>query len=97
MLLFDILRSPEKKAYFRKCWDLQNDTGFRNWIMREYHNKGWVKIEDSDGAQRGDILYYIGEYGGNVGFFSEVIFTLFRLYYADDRGFIPYVNWGSNN
>lgn len=27
-------------------------------------------------------------------FFSEVIFTLLRLYFAHERGFTPYVKWG---
>lgn len=29
--------------------------------------------------------------------FCEVIFTLFRLYFVYDRGFVPYVEWGSEH
>lgn len=96
MLLFDILKSPERKAYFKRCWDLQNDEGFRKWVMNEYHGKGWIKIEHFGDLYPNKVIYFVPEYGCQVGFFAEFLFTLIRLSYASERGFVPYVEWGSD-
>ena len=64
--------------------------------MVEYENGPLdIQIREKEG-KAGNILYIIHEQGHNYGFFSEMIATLNLLIYADDRGLIPYIYWGSD-
>ena len=52
-----------------------------------------IKIYEAGDGKDGALYYRIPEYGDQVGFFCEVIFTLLRMKFADERGFIPYIDW----
>lgn len=74
----------------------RNDSKYRDMVINGYNNSDYVKIEHNGDMQFGRIVYEISEYGRNVGFFAEVLYLLIELYYADERGFLPYVSWGGN-
>jgi hypothetical protein len=44
----------------------------------------------------GMTIYLADEKGSGMGFFAELGVTLIKLYFADERGFVPYVSWGKD-
>lgn len=97
MGLTDWLKKSELLVFWNRCRIYRKDPEFRKWVIKDYFDPQWVKIYRQGNEHEGQTIYNIDEYGLNVGFFSEVIFTLFRLYYADSRGFTPYVYWGKEH
>ena len=97
MRIIEWLRKSEKLMFWNQCRNLSRNQEFRDFVLKEYHSSKWLKIQNYGNEHHGKIVYSIGEFGGAVGFFSELIFTLFRLYFAYDRGFVPYVEWGSEH
>lgn len=97
MQLMEWLKKNEKLVFWNRCRLHCNEPEFRKWVIDDYYDPDLVRINTYGDEYRGQMIYHIGEYACEVGFFSEVIFTLFRLFYADDRGMIPYVNWGKGH
>lgn len=95
--MFNWLRKIKKIELWHRCWELHNNQEFRDFVLKEYPSSKWLKVNTFGDEHKGEIIYFINEYGESVGFFSEVIFTLFRLYFAYERGFVPYVEWGVNH
>jgi len=69
---------------------------FKKLVLEGYHNPDFLEIISRGDDYRGQVVYHIGAYGCSVGFFAEFLFLLIRLYYAEDRGFTPYVCWGDD-
>lgn len=97
MKITEWLKKSEKFMFWNRCFNLSRDQEFRNLVLNEYPSSKWLKVNNYGSQYHGEMVYLIKEFGGEVGFFSEVIFTLFRLYFAYDRGLVPYVEWGSEH
>lgn len=88
------MKQMELLRYFYRCLTYCTDTQYRKFVMQGYRNPDVLEIEKRGNDYRGAIVYDIEEFGHSVGFFAEFLYVLIRLYFADERGFIPYVNWG---
>lgn len=78
-----------------QCWTHRKEKDFKKLVLEGDQSPDIFEIHRYGQEYRGRIIYYIGEYGCSVGFFAEFLFTLIRLYFAAERGLIPYVYWGS--
>ena len=83
--------------FYNRCRLLRKNKDVADFIMGSYKTSMWLKNVFNKDGKSGYICYYIDEYGKQVGFFSEVIFTLFRLYFADQRGLVPLIEWGKRH
>ncbi len=81
---------------FNRCRIHRNEEDFRKMILEGYHNPDFLTLHSFGDEYHGKIVYHIEEFGRSVGFFSEFLFALMQLYFAEDRGFIPYIHWGNN-
>lgn len=97
MKIMEWLNKSEEFMFWNRCFNLRRDPEFRNLVLNEYHSSKWLRVDNYGDQYHGEMVYLIKEFGGEVGFFSEVIFTLFRLFFADDRGLVPYVEWGADH
>lgn len=80
-------------AYLQKCRMHRKEEDFRRFVIEGYQNPNVLEICKYGDEYRGQIIYHIGAFGHAVGFFAEFLYTLIRLYFAEDRGFTPFVNW----
>lgn len=94
MKIIEWLKQNEKLVYFNRCRIYRNKSDFRHMVLEGYHSPDFLEIRSCGDEYRGQIVYHIGAFGRSVGFFAEFLFTLIRLYFAEDRGFSPYVYWG---
>lgn len=96
MNLMDLLRKSEKLVYWNRCRIHRNDPKFRRMVLEGYQNPDFLEIETLGREYEGKTIYLIEERGAGVGFFAEFGVTLIHLYFAYERGFVPYVRWGEN-
>lgn len=94
--IMDYLRKSEKLVFWNRCRLHRNKADFRRWVVEGYQNPDFIEVHTFGDEYRGKVIYYAGEQGNRMGFFAELGVTLIRLYYADERGFTPYVYWGEN-
>lgn len=94
MSLMDILRKSEKLVYWNRCRIHQNDAEFRRMVLEGYQNADYLRLCTYGTEYEGQTIYLADERGAGVGFFAEFGVTLIKLYFADERGFTPYVTWG---
>lgn len=92
--ILNYLRKWEKLVYFNRCWIHRNDADFRQMVLEGYQNPDFLKLQTMGDAYEGKTIYLIREQGNGMGFFAEVGVVLIKLYFAYERGFIPYVEWG---
>lgn len=92
----DKIKKAGMPEFFHQCRIHRGEEEFRQLVLEGYHNPDYLKIESRGNEYPGQIVYQIGAFGCSVGFFAEFLYTLIRLYFAADRGFTPYVNWGSD-
>lgn len=90
------LRSYKKLVYYNRCRLYYKDETFRKIVLGEYPNANLWHIQRKGTKNEEQVVYSIREFGGSVGFFGEFIFLLIELYFASERGLIPYVEWGKN-
>ncbi len=83
-------------ALFQKCRLFRKEKDFRDWVLKGYRNPNYLELKSYGQEYQGRIVYHIKEYGCSVGFFAEFLYSLIRLYFATDRGLVPYVDWGDN-
>lgn len=88
--------TKEMKAFWHQCRVRRGEEEFRHLIMKGYHNPDFLELHRCGNEYRGQIVYHIGAFGCSVGFFAEFLYALIRLYFAADRGFVPYVYWGND-
>lgn len=81
---------------FYECVARRNDADFRKFVTTGYNNPNVLEICNYGNSCRGNIVYDIEAFGHSVGFFAEFLYVLIRLYFSDERGFVPYVNWGQD-
>lgn len=78
----------------KQCWRYRNEEEFRKLVLEGYQNPNLLELNSYGNEYPEQIIYHIGAFGCSVGFFAEFLYTLIRLYFATDRGLVPYVNWG---
>ncbi|MCR5502499.1 MAG: O-fucosyltransferase family protein [Lachnospiraceae bacterium] len=81
------------KPMVSECWKHKDDEEFRKMVSEGFNNPRYLKVERRGDAYFGKTVYEIGAFGNAVGFFAEFLFTLIKLYFAEEKGFVPYVNW----
>ncbi len=82
--------------YIRKYGTFRNDDEYKDLVLNSYQNPNFFRINSYGEQYQGEIIYNINEYGSAVGFFAEFLYLLIRLYFATQRGFVPYVKWGKD-
>ena len=92
---FKTLQKNEKLVLWNRFRIHRNKTDFRRFVLDGYKNPDYVYMEHRGDEYVGKTIYLADEMGsGLMGFFAELGVTLIKLYYADHRGFVPYVSWG---
>lgn len=86
--------TKEMRDFWRQCRFRRGEKNFRHLVLDGYHNPDFLELCRYGEEYKGKIIYQINAYGRSVGFFAEFLFTLIRLFFASERGFVPYVNWG---
>lgn len=94
MGVMEFLRKSEKLIYWNRCRIHRNKPDFRRMVLEGYHNPDFLELHHLGSEYEGCIVYYAEETGSGVGFFAELGMTLIKLYFADERGLVPYVHWG---
>ena len=96
MGLMDLLRKSEKLVYWNRCRIHRNNPEFRRMLLEGYQNPDFIEMHTYGRDYEGETIYLIEERGAGVGFFAEFGVTLIELYFAYERGFVPYVRWGED-
>lgn len=96
MDLLKLLAKNEKLKFWNRCRIHRNEPAFREHVMDAYQNPEYLHLNTYGDEYKGETIYLVDEQGGGVGFFAELGVTLIKLYFADERGFTPYVYWGKN-
>lgn len=65
-------------------------------VLEGYQNPDFLELHHFGDEYEGKVIYCARATGDGIGFFAELGMTLLKLYFADVRGFVPYVNWGDN-
>lgn len=86
----------EKLKLYNRCRIHGNKPDFVNFVLDGYRNPDFLHLYSYGDEYKGETIYLVDEQGGGVGFFAELGVTLIKLYFADERGFTPYVQWGEN-
>lgn len=63
-------------------------------VLDGYKNADFLELHTYGREYEGMTIYLADEQGSGMGFFAELGVTLIKLYFADERGFVPYVHWG---
>lgn len=96
MGFMDLLRKSEKLVYWNRCRIHRNNPAFRRMLLEGYGNPDFLEMHTYGREYEGKTVYLIEERGAGVGFFAEFGVTLIHLYFAYERGFVPYVRWGKD-
>ena len=96
MKLMDMLKKSEKLVFWNRCRIHRNKADFRKMVLDGYQSPDFLQIHHFGDEHEGCIVYYVDATGDGIGFFAELGMTLIKLYFADERGFIPFVYWGEN-
>lgn len=96
MKLIDLLKKSEKLVFWNRCRIHSNKPDFREMVLEGYHSPDYLKIHHYGDEYEGCTIYHVDATGDGIGFFAELGMTLIKLYFADERGFIPFVYWGEN-
>lgn len=96
MKIIELLRKNEKLVYFNRCRIHRNKPEFRHMVLNGYQNADFLELHTYGREYEGMTIYLADEKGSGMGFFAELGVTLIKLYYADERGFVPYVSWGKD-
>lgn len=94
MSLMDILRKSNSLVLFNRFRIHRNEEGFCHMVLDGYKNADFLELHTYGREYEGMTIYLADEQGSGMGFFAELGVTLIKLYFADERGFVPYVHWG---
>lgn len=89
-------KKSDMLTFFQQCRIHRREEEFRRLVINGYQNPNVLELQSYGDEYRGQITYHIGEYGRSVGFFAEFLYMLIRLYYASERGLVPYIHWGKD-
>ena len=96
MGIWKFLEKNEKLVFWNRCRIHRNKPDFRSLVLEGYKNPDYLEIHTLGDEYEGQTIYLADEQGHGMGFFAELGVTLIKLYFADARGFTPYVRWGKN-
>jgi len=96
MNFIDILRKNKALVFWNRCRIHRKEPEFREHVLNAYQNPEYLHLYSYGNEYKGETIYLVDEQGNGVGFFAELGVTLIKLYFADERGFTPYVCWGEN-
>lgn len=94
MSIMDFLRKSEKLVFWNRCRIHSNKADFRKMVLEGYHSPDFLELHHRGEEYKGCTIYSVQETGNGIGFFAELGMTLIKLYFADERGFVPHVYWG---
>lgn len=94
MGLLELLKKSEHLVFWNRCRIHAGEKDFRRMVLEGYHSPDFLELHHLGEEYKGCTIYYAKESGDGVGFFAELGMTLIKLYFADDRGFVPFVEWG---
>ena len=94
MGVMDFLRKSEKLVFWNRCRIHAGNADFRKMVLEGYHSPDFLEMHHCGEEYKGCTVYSIQETGNGIGFFAELGMTLIKLYFADERGFVPHVCWG---
>lgn len=80
--------------FWNRCRIHRKESEFQEHVMEAYRNPDYLHLYSYGEEYSGETIYLADEQGGGMGFFAELGVTLIKLYFADERGFTPYVYWG---
>lgn len=92
----DFLRKSEKLVFWNRCRIHRNKADFRDMVLNGYHSTDFLRFHNFGNEYEGSTIYCVDATGDGIGFFAELGMTLIKLYFADSRGFVPFVYWGDN-
>lgn len=96
MGLMDILKRSKNLVLFNRFRIHRNEADFCHMVLDGYKNADFLELHTYGREYEGMTIYLVDEKGSGMGFFAELGVTLIKLYFADERGFVPYVSWGKN-
>lgn len=96
MRIVELLKKSEKLVFWNRCRIHRNKSDFREMVLEGYHSPNYLEFRHFGDDYQGCTIYYVTETGDGIGFFAELGMTLIKLYFANDRGFVPYVEWREN-
>lgn len=86
----------DKLKFWNRCRIHRKEPEFLEHVLDAYRNPDYLHLYTYGDDYKGETIYLVDEQGNGVGFFAELGVTLIKLYFADERGFTPYVHWGKN-
>lgn len=86
----------EKLKLYNRCRIHGNKPDFVSFVLDGYQNPDFLHLYTFGDEYKGETIYLVDEQGNGVGFFAELGVTLIKLFFADERGFTPYVYWGED-
>lgn len=96
MAFIDLLRKNRALVFWNRCRIHRKEMEFQEHVLDAYQNPEYLHLYSYGDEYKGETIYLVDEQGNGVGFFAELGVTLIKLYFADERGFTPYVHWGEN-
>lgn len=96
MNIISLLSKNEKLKYWNRCRIHRKEKAFVEHVIDAYKNPDFLHIKSCGDEYAGETIYLADEQGNGMGFFAELGVTLIKLYFADERGFTPFVHWGEN-
>lgn len=94
MSLIDILKKSNNLVLFNRFRIHRKEADFCHMVLDGYKNADFLELHTYGREYEGMTIYLADEQGSGMGFFAELGVTLIKLYFADERGFVPYVHWG---
>lgn len=96
MGIMDFLKKSEKLVFWNRCRIHSNKADFRKMVLEGYRSPDYLELHHFGDEYKGCMIYAAMETGNGIGFFAELGMTLIKLYFADERGMVPYIHWGQN-
>lgn len=84
----------DKLKFWNRCRIHRKEPEFLEHVLNAYRTPDYLHFNTYGDEYKGETVYLVDEQGNGVGFFAELGVTLIKLYFADERGFTPYVHWG---
>lgn len=97
MSMIDKLTLREMRQMLHLVRVKRRNPEFRSMVINGYDNADYLHLLHRGDSVQNRIVYHIPEYGRQVGFFAELLYLLMELYFADQKGILPYVSWGEGS
>lgn len=94
MKITEFFKKSKSLVLFNRFRIHRKEEAFNHMVIDGYKNADFLELHTYGREYEGMTVYYANEKGCGMGFFAELGVTLIKLYFADERGFVPYVHWG---